>query len=58
MSEGGSMHCVLLVYHVMCRIFFNSVPEKEAIDPKEVETELERTGGLFQVLLELIFVYD
>ena len=33
------------------------MPEKEATDPKEVETT-ERTGGLFQVLLQLIFVYD
>ena len=38
--------------------FLTVCPEKEATDPKEVETQLERTGGLFQVLLQLIFVYD
>ena len=37
--------------------FLTVYPEEEATDPKEVETA-ERTGGLFQVLLQLIFVYD
>ena len=37
--------------------FLTVYPEKEATDPKEVETA-ERTGGLFQVLLQLIFVYE
>ena len=37
--------------------FLTVYPVKEVADPKEVETA-ERTGGLFQVLLQLIFVYD
>ena len=37
--------------------FLTVYPEKEATDPKEVETT-ERTGGLFKVLLQLIFVYE
>ena len=58
MSEGGGITCVLLVYHVMWRIFFNSVPEKEAIDPKEVERRLRditwEDWRPCQVLLQLI----
>ena len=53
MSEGGGMHCVLLVYHVMWRIFFNSVPEKKPLTQRRLKggwETIERTGGLFQVL--------
>ena len=52
------MQQVLFWYIMLGEGYFLTVyPEKEATDPKEVETT-ERTGGLFQVLLQLIFMYD